>query len=88
MDDLFVKLIMLLPLNKSWLYRNFYLRSRHWKQFRAGVLGRDRYRCRNCGGTGKDVHHLRYYRDGRSILWREEKSDCKVLCRKCHTKES
>jgi 5-methylcytosine-specific restriction endonuclease McrA len=34
-----------------------------------------------------DVHHLRYYRNGKSILWHEQLSDLEVLCRSCHTQE-
>ena len=34
-----------------------------------------------------DVHHLRYYRNGKSILWHERPEDLQVLCRTCHNKE-
>lgn len=62
-----------------------YLKTPWWMVFRHIVRKVRRGRCQKCGSKiGLNVHHLRYYRNGRSILYRERLSDVQLLCRKCH----
>ncbi len=83
MNDVFVWLIMMLPLNKRWLYRRFYLRSNHWQNVKRDYkMGQ----CEKCGKEyNLDLHHRTYYnRKGQSILWREQERHLQTLCRSCH----
>jgi hypothetical protein len=65
-----------------WWYRRFYLRSRHWRQYRRVRLAAAHNRCERCGAgpfATLDVHHLTYARVGHEHI-----GDTKVLCRHCH----
>src|SRR5438128_1554513 len=60
-------------------YRNEYLRSEHWKQFRVLILARDPI-CRICEKRkSADPHHLSYDR-----LHNELEDDVIGICRTCH----
>lgn len=60
-------------------YRYIYLRSPHWKQFRARMI-KMRRQCEICGSPHHlEVHHLTY-----AHLWDESPGDVKVLCYRCH----
>lgn len=61
-----------------------YLRTVHWRSFRATVLHERDWCCEQCGERyGEiDVHHLNYERIGC-----EDRADVMVLCRKCHGRE-
>lgn len=61
-----------------------YLRTVHWRAFRAWILkerGRCCERCEERYGE-IDVHHVTY-----DNLGREKPEDVIVLCRECHDKE-
>ena len=60
-------------------YRNFYLKSAHWKETRTKALAHYGSVCATCGKTGFDVHHKTYRNLGREVL-----SDLAILCRKHH----
>lgn len=69
---------------RRWLYR-LYLRLPWWQHTRRLALARAGGRCSKCGeDRALQVHHLRYQRGGRSVLWRERAGDLQVLCRRCH----
>ena len=41
--------------------------------------------CRICrNGEFLDVHHRRYYKKGKNILFNENPGDLALLCRECH----
>jgi len=84
MNNAFVWLIMMLPLNKKWLYR-LYMRSAHWQRMKQ------EYKltyCQDCGAEWNlQLHHKTYYdRKGQSILWRESERHFETLCGRCHRK--
>jgi hypothetical protein len=57
-----------------------YLRSRHWRQFRARYQQERRWRCVICEATtGLELHHKRY-----DTLGRESFDDVCPLCSDCH----
>jgi hypothetical protein len=58
-----------------------YLKTNHWREFRAYVLKELGEVCTDCGATDVrfDVHHLTY-----ENLWHEELEDVVVLCHSCH----
>lgn len=59
-----------------------YLKSPHWRRFRAMVYSLPGTRCRLCGTRkGLNLHHLNY-----RCLWKEEVHDVVVLCKPCHFK--
>ena len=60
-----------------------YLRSSAWKARRRAALTRAEQKCQDCGrgGPALHVHHLTYKRWGR-----EEPSDLRALCSKCHAR--
>lgn len=63
----------------SW-YRDTYLRSHHWNEFRLYAIANAGFRCQRCGAKGSlDVHHRTYAR-----LYHERLPDVRVLCRACH----
>lgn len=65
-----------------------FLVSPYWLQLRKEVLAR-RTTCEDCGfATRLQLHHLCYYRNGRSVLYheREHPGIFVVLCRDCHMK--
>ena len=60
-------------------YRNEYLKSPHWRQFRKSAKKHLPMEC-PCGArSGLDLHHLTYDRLGRERL-----DDVAWLCRDCH----
>ena len=56
-----------------------YLKSPEWKVKRNAVLVRDGHRCRLCGNTATEVHHLTYDRKYNESLY-----DLVAVCRECH----
>lgn len=58
-----------------------YLKSEHWRVFRAGIIAERGNRCEDCGCNSRrvQVHHLTYLRVGAELP-----SDVKVLCARCH----
>lgn len=58
-----------------------YLRTPHWRKFRGEILIVARFRCADCGGQAKEVHHLHY-----RSLWRETWHDVVPICEVCHEK--
>jgi 5-methylcytosine-specific restriction endonuclease McrA len=74
-------------LDRRFWYREFYLRSRHWRAIRREKLEKAGYRCERCRlplfvkeeRLVMDVHHLTYER-----LFHERLDDLQVLCRHCH----
>jgi 5-methylcytosine-specific restriction endonuclease McrA len=72
---------------RRFVYR-LYLRTPHWKRIRERALKYADYKCLTCRSPNRlEVHHLRYRRNGKSILWHELMSDVAVLCHDCHAKE-
>lgn len=63
-----------------------YLNGKHWKRTRRKKL-KESPKCEHCG-TKNDlcIHHLTYKRNGKSILYKEQLSDLKTLCRRCHSR--
>jgi len=60
-----------------------YLFTEEWKEFRKGVLRRDKWACKICGTkVGLQVHHKTYRR-----IKRERPGDCHTLCEACHAHE-
>ena len=51
-----------------------------WRSLRAAVLARDGYRCRECGETATDVHHVIRRADGGT----DDPANLVSLCRGCH----
>lgn len=94
MNNWLVWLLSFILPRRMW-YRNYYMRSKHWRMMSKLKKEFMQYRCERCKRiyynqdwfTSLDVHHLRYYRNGKSILWHEELYDLQVLCRTCHNKE-
>lgn len=75
------------PKRDDWVDYASYLSSKHWKRTRKQKLSIDP-KCEKCG-TKKNlhIHHLRYYRDGKSILYHEDiNKDLQTLCSSCHTR--
>lgn len=65
---------------RRYWYREYYLKSRHWKARARKARRLADYRCEECGRSKPlDVHHVNYSR----IFW-EWNKDLKVLCRTCH----
>lgn len=58
-----------------------YLRSPHWRNMRKAVLILANFRCADCGGEARQVHHLTYARKGRELF-----SDLEPICDGCHGK--
>ena len=68
-------------------YRDYYLRSKHWRNFKQRAKKHYGDKCVRCyrhsdNGVIIDVHHLTYER-----LWGERVEDVRLLCRACHKKE-
>ena len=70
-----------------------YIRSDVWQNKREERLKIDNNKCVMCGRTadrcrnGLQCHHVRYYRDGQSILGQEDPlKDLCSLCSPCHQK--
>ena len=89
MNNLIVWLLRLILPRRFW-YRNFYLRSRHWRMVRRAKLEAVKYKCEKCHNkpyfvdefTPLDVHHLTYRR-----IFHETLNDLQVLCRTWHKLE-
>lgn len=90
MNTAIVWLLQFILPRRYW-YRNFYLRSKHWRAIRRKKLESVGYRCEKSGipmysGTNQftmlDVHHLTYDR-----LFRERLEDLQVLTRNAHMLE-
>lgn len=63
-------------------YRQVYLKSDHWKEFRLSILNSCSHSCLGCYSKSKlQIHHLTYAR-----LWKERQGDVMVLCESCHIK--
>jgi hypothetical protein len=60
------------------------LRNPLWQKKRLQVLNRDKWACRCCRDTSKElhVHHKKYIR-GRNP-WESPMDDLETLCRSCH----
>ena len=56
-----------------------YLKSSEWKAKRDAVLRRDDHRCRFCGASATEVHHLTYDRKYNEPLY-----DLVSICSECH----
>ena len=70
-----------------------YIKSDAWQHKRERRLEIDEQKCVMCGRPsnkcrkGLNVHHVRYYRDGKSILGNENVwKDLCTLCSSCHRK--
>jgi hypothetical protein len=62
-----------------------YMHSETWQEKRRMRLAFDDYECRNCHSTRRlQVHHWYYWREGKSILGREQMEDLVTLCVPCH----
>lgn len=63
-----------------------YLKSDYWKARSAAFKKRTHQRCFICHKTDVqfNVHHKRYTRKGKSILFRERHTDLRLLCDICH----
>lgn len=68
------------------LYKD-YLKTDYWKQRRQEFKSKTWNRCFICRAKNVqfDVHHKRYSRDGDSVLFKEQHTDLRLLCRRCHT---
>ncbi len=65
-----------------------FLLSPYWLDLRKETLN-NRDKCEDCGFTKLlQLHHLYYYRNGRSVLYheREHPGIFVVICRDCHKK--
>ncbi len=63
-----------------------YLRGSHWLHLRKEVLA-ERPVCEHCGTDRRlQLHHTYYYKDGKSVLYRERQHPdvFLVLCHDCH----
>ncbi len=63
-----------------------YLAGPYWQSLRREMLGNDS-RCKDCGGAAHlQLHHRYYYKDGKSVLYRERSHAdlLVVLCHSCH----
>ena len=66
------------------LYRD-YLKTDYWKERRAEFKKHTKNRCWLCHSRDNlQVHHKRYERKGRSILFQERHADLRLLCGRCH----
>lgn len=63
-----------------------YLKSEHWSLFKKSVYeSKRRRKCRVCGDTSNlNVHHKKYTKGGKSVLFNETKGTIMVLCGSCH----
>ena len=65
---------------------NEYLKSDYWKRRRTEFKSKTWRRCYICHAkTDLQVHHKRYKRNGKSILFKEEHRDFRLLCGRCHS---
>jgi hypothetical protein len=62
-----------------------YLGSEWWEDRKERALYHWGGICNDCGWRkAVDVHHLRYWQGGESVLGREDVADIIPLCRRCH----
>ena len=63
-----------------------YLETEHWKNFRKKVYKSKRgKKCRVCGSTYHlNIHHRKYFRQNKSVLFNEKLGGIIVVCRECH----
>jgi len=91
MNTFLVWLLRLVLPRRFW-YRRIYLWSTHWRELREKKIKQVKRRCEHCGrliayNQVIHVHHKLYYRNGKSILWREKLNDLQVLHEACHKLE-
>lgn len=98
MNDLIIKAILSRTKPGSALgkriYRDEYLKSDHWRKFRASAYNHYNGRCDVCGGHvfqhEANIHHVRYTKPGprgESVLFRETFDDVRLVhAGNCHTK--
>ena len=65
--------------------RRFY-GSTAWRARRAAVLVRDRFRCTECGGEGREVHHVDPIAENNRAKWLDMEN-LRTLCSRCHESE-
>ena len=65
---------------------NNYLKSNHWIEFRKKVYRNKKNRsCKICGSSDRlNIHHRKYQRENRAVLYGEHRGDIIVLCQSCH----
>lgn len=57
-----------------------YLQSERWKELRLEALAQEHGRCRDCGASATEVHHICYpHRFGEETI-----DDLVAVCRTCH----
>lgn len=61
-----------------------YVASRRWRALRAVVFALSDGKCFACNGDANQVHHLRYWLNGQSLLGRETCWDVEPVCGQCH----
>lgn len=62
-----------------------YLQSDYWKQRRLKFISKTHHRCYLCRVKDNlQVHHKRYKRNNKSILFNERHHDFRLLCGRCH----
>lgn len=63
-----------------------YLKSDYWKKRRLEFKSKTHLRCYLCRSKENlQVHHKRYTRNGKSILFKEKHTDFRLLCKQCHS---
>jgi len=70
-------------------YRASLKNNEYWKQVKREVKLRDKHKCVKCGKDfDLEIHHLRYYVNGQSIVGKElDHLDCLIcVCETCHQK--
>lgn len=74
-----------LPLNQKMKYTD-YLNTKHWKGLSKSIRSsRSRGLCRVCGSKDNlNVHHVKYNRNGASVLFKETPGVLRTLCNECH----
>ena len=64
-----------------------YLQSDYWEKRRVAFKKKTYNRCFICHSKNNlHVHHKRYKRKGKSILYKEKNTDLRLLCADCHLK--
>lgn len=60
------------------------LQSPHWQRKRLEIMGRDKFKCRDCGADDKPLHvHHVYYEKGR-MPWEYDDHLLITVCDECH----
>jgi len=77
-------------LQRAGWYNDVYLQGSHWLAFREKVLVFWESSCSLCcSKRSLQVHHRRYVDEqGKSVFYREQLTDCVVLCGQCHKRHS